>query len=131
MLGLHKVVNKISIIDIWQCSEYALSSEYTSVTQASVENSPSYIFNRFLSIPWALSMLRFKYTRVVNMPRLLIVLCKLYFKDSQYCMSWGFFFVISRNKKKLPHSFIMQNYQYKGLQLFKERHWNICRNSLF
>ena len=33
------------------------------------------------------------------MPRLLIVLCKLYFKYSQYCMSWGVFFVISRNKK--------------------------------
>ena len=32
MLGLHMVLNKITILDIWQCSEYASSSEYASVT---------------------------------------------------------------------------------------------------
>ena len=60
---------KFSIIDIWQGSEYALSSEYTSVTLGCVENSPPYMFDRFLSIPWALNMLELEYARVVNMPR--------------------------------------------------------------
>ena len=40
---------KFSIIDIWQGSEYALSSEYACVTQGSEENSPLYMFDRFLS----------------------------------------------------------------------------------
>ena len=31
-------------MDIWHSSEYALSSEYASVTQGSVENTPSYMF---------------------------------------------------------------------------------------
>ena len=79
---------KFSIIDISQGPEYALNFEYTSATQGSVENSQSYIFDRFLSFPWALNMLGLKYTRAVIMPRLNMVLCKLYFKDSQYCMSW-------------------------------------------
>ena len=39
------------------------------LTQGSAENSPSYMFDRFLSIPWALNMLGLKYTKVVNMPR--------------------------------------------------------------
>ena len=30
------------MIDIWQGSEYASSSDYVSVTQGSVENDPSY-----------------------------------------------------------------------------------------
>ena len=33
MLGLHIVPNKILHIDIWQGFEYALNSEYVSVTQ--------------------------------------------------------------------------------------------------
>ena len=76
MSGLHKVLNKIfcdrylavlwiclgfwichgskikfSIINNWEGSEYASSSENNSVTQGSVEKSPSYMFGRFLSIP--------------------------------------------------------------------------------
>ena len=43
--------------------------------------------DKFLSIPWALNMLVLKYTRVVNIRRLHMVLCKLHFKDSQYPMS--------------------------------------------
>ena len=45
-----------------------------SVAQGSVENSPSYMFDRFLSIPWALNMLGCEYIRVVNMARLHMVL---------------------------------------------------------
>ena len=78
--GYTRLEIKFYIIDIWQGSEYASSSEYTSVTQGSVENNPSYIFHRFPSIPWALNMLELQYTRVVNTPRSLMVLCKLYFK---------------------------------------------------
>ena len=63
---------KFFIIDIWQGSQYASSSEYTSVTQGSVENSSSYMFVRFLSIPWALNMLGLEYTRVVNIPRVCV-----------------------------------------------------------
>ena len=37
---------KLSIIDTWEGSEYASSSEYTSVTQSSVENSSSHMFDR-------------------------------------------------------------------------------------
>ena len=33
---------KFFIIDIWECSEYAFSSEYATDTQGSVENDPSY-----------------------------------------------------------------------------------------
>ena len=57
----------------------------TSVTQGFVENSPQYIFGKFLSIPYSFGMLRLKYTRVVNMS---MVLCKLCFNDSQYWMPW-------------------------------------------
>ena len=53
---------KFPIINIWQGSEYASSSENTSVTQGSVENSPSYMFDRFLSIPWALDLIILEYT---------------------------------------------------------------------
>ena len=83
MLGFRKAVNKIFQIDICQGSEYASICEYTSLPQGSEENSPSYIFDWFLSIPWALNVLRLEYTRIVNMPRLHMVLCRLYFKDSQ------------------------------------------------
>ena len=84
MLESQKVVNKIFYQNIWQGFEYASSSENTSVTQGSVENSPSYMFDRFLIIHWALSLPGLEYTRVGNMPRLHMVLRKLYFKDSQY-----------------------------------------------
>ena len=62
----------------------ALRSENTSVTQASVENILSYMFNRFLIIHWDLCLPELEYTRVVNVQRLHMVLNKLYFKDSQY-----------------------------------------------
>ena len=39
-----------------------MSSEYTSLAQGSVESSPPYMFDRFLSIPWALNMLGINYT---------------------------------------------------------------------
>ena len=81
---------KFSIINIWQGYEYASSSENTSVTQGSLENSLSYMFDRFLSIPWSLSLQGLEYIRVVNMPRLHMVLGKLYFKDSQYFEYLGF-----------------------------------------
>ena len=51
------------------------------LTQGSVENSPPYMFKRFLSVSWALDMLGLEYTRVTNIPTLHMVLC---FKDSQY-----------------------------------------------
>ena len=41
-----------------------------SVTQGSVVNSPSCMFDKFLSIPWALNLPGLEYTRVVNIPRL-------------------------------------------------------------
>ena len=84
MLWSHKVVIKFSIINICQGSEYVSSSENTSVTQGSVENSLSYLFDRFLIIHWALNLPGLEYARIVNMPRLHMVQRKLYFKDSQY-----------------------------------------------
>ena len=62
MLGSRKVVNKIFHINIWQDPEYVSSSENTSVTQGSVENSLSYVFDRVLSIPWALNLIGLEYT---------------------------------------------------------------------
>ena len=79
--GYTRLWIKFTIIDIWQVSENAWSSQYTSVTQGSVKNSPSYMFGRLLNIPWALNMLGLEDTRVVNMLRLHIILRKLYFKD--------------------------------------------------
>ena len=78
MLRLLMVLSKFSVIDIWHGSEYA------NVIQGSVQNGPSYMFDRDLSIPWVISMLGHKYARVVNMTRLHRVLCKLHFKDSRY-----------------------------------------------
>ena len=79
MVGLQRVLCKLYSRD----SRY---SEYASVTQGSVENGPlpSYMFDRVLSITRVLKMLELEYTRVVNMPRLHMVMCKLYFKDSRY-----------------------------------------------
>ena len=50
----------------------------------SVENGPSYMFDRVLSIPPVLSLLGLEDTRAVNILMLHMVLCKLYFKDSWY-----------------------------------------------
>ena len=61
------ILNMLWILNMpRQGSEYASSSEYTSVTQSSEESSPSYMFDRSLSIPWALNMLGLEYARVVN-----------------------------------------------------------------
>ena len=43
------VLNMLRLDIIWQGSEYALSSEYACVSQGSEENSPLYMFDRFLS----------------------------------------------------------------------------------
>ena len=84
MLRLLMVLNKFSIIDIWHGSEYA------STIQGSVQNGPSYRFDRAFSIPRGINMLGHEYTRAVNMTRLHRVLCKLYFKDSRYFESFEF-----------------------------------------
>ena len=52
----------------------------TVLHMISVENGTSHMFDRVVSIPRILSMLRLEYTRVANMPRLHRVLCKLHFK---------------------------------------------------
>ena len=54
---------QLSIIDIWQGSEYVSSFEYASFTQDSVENSLSYIFDRVLSIYRVFIMLYFRDSR--------------------------------------------------------------------
>ena len=82
ILGSLKAVNKIFHINIWQGSEYASSSENTSATGFSRKQKPI-MFDRFLSIPWALNLPGLEYTRVMIIPRLHMVLRKLYFKDSQ------------------------------------------------
>ena len=84
MLGLHKILNKILHHRISQASEYASSSKYANVTQGSVKNGPSQMFDRVLSALRVLDMLRLKYAKAANMSRLHRVLCKLYFKDSRY-----------------------------------------------
>ena len=50
--------------------------------RVAIENGTSYMFDRVSSIPRILKMLGFEYTRVVNVPRLQRILCKLCFKDS-------------------------------------------------
>ena len=77
MAGLQRVLCKLYSRD----SRY---SEYASVTQGSVENSPSCMFDRVLSITQVLSMLGLEYTRAANMQRLHMAMYKLHFKDSQY-----------------------------------------------
>ena len=77
------------IIYIWQGSEYASVSEYTSLTQGSVENSQSFIFHRFLSISWAFNMLGLEYTRVLNIPKFFVncilkILSMLNVSSSEY-----------------------------------------------
>ena len=61
MSGLHKGLNKIFV--------------------ENVENVPSYMFDRVLSVPRVINMLGLEYTKFMNMARLHQVLCKLYFKD--------------------------------------------------
>ena len=57
---------KFPIIGIWQGSEYVSSSEYASVTQGSVENSPSYMLDRVWRIPRVINKLGLEYTKVLN-----------------------------------------------------------------
>ena len=61
ILGSRKVWRKFSLVNIWQGSEYASSSENTSVAQDFVENNPSYMTDRFLSIPWVLNLIKLEY----------------------------------------------------------------------
>ena len=42
------------------------------------------MFDRILSVSQVLNILGLEHTRIANIPRLHGVLCKLYFKDSQY-----------------------------------------------
>ena len=90
MLGLYTWFwIKFSVIDIWQCSVYAMSSEYVGVTQGFCKKWNILYVDRVLSIPRILTMLGLEYTRVVNMPRLCKVLRELYLKDSRlFWMSW-------------------------------------------
>ena len=69
---------KFPKIDIWLGSEYVSSSKYASFTQGSVENAPSYMFDRVLSIPQCAR------ASVVNFARLRRVLFKLCFKGLWY-----------------------------------------------
>ena len=84
MLRLHKVVNKIFhhryLTGFWICLKFW---KYQCYTEFCRKQSVS-IFDRFLSIPWALNRPGLEYTRLINMPRLHMFLCTLYFKDSQY-----------------------------------------------
>ena len=73
---------RFSIIDISHGSEYTSSSEYASVAQGFVENTPSYMFDRVWRIHRVPNMLGLGCTWVLNMARIHTVLCKLYFKDS-------------------------------------------------
>ena len=86
---------KILTIDVWQYSEYAWVSNMLGlhmaldkclhhrypISQGSLENDLSYMFDRVLNIAQVLSMVRLEYTRVVNIPRLHRILCKLHFKN--------------------------------------------------
>ena len=88
MSGFTRFWIKYFVIDVWQYSEYALDSEYATVLNMlgshKVVNKifhhkyltgfwiclefwkyqcyPSYMFDRFLSIPWALNLVGLKYT---------------------------------------------------------------------
>ena len=57
MLGSHKVVNKIFhhkyLTGFWICLEF---------WKYQVENNLSHMFDRFLSIPWALNLIGLEYT---------------------------------------------------------------------
>ena len=73
---------KFPKIGIGHGSEYTSNSDYGSFIQGSVENAPSYMFDRVLSIPRVLNLLGLEYASVVNIARLHRALCKLCFKDS-------------------------------------------------
>ena len=89
---------KYFMIDVWQYSEYAwvpnllglqvaldksLHHRYP-VSQGSLENDLSYMFDRVLSIPRVLIMVRLEYARVANISWLHRIRCKLYLKSSRY-----------------------------------------------
>ena len=87
---------KYFVIDVRQYSEYVLDSEYChSSKYARVTNlwiTFSIIDIWHVIHVWqvsenSLGSQYVKYTRVVNIRRLHMVLCKLHFKDSQYRMS--------------------------------------------
>ena len=84
MSGLHMVLNKIfydsCLTVLWICIGY------TKVLNMLGLRCVIHVlnFDRVLSIHRVLNMLVLEYTRIVNMPSLHRVLCKLYFKDSRY-----------------------------------------------
>ena len=110
MSGLHIVLNKIFHIGVWQYSEYDLDSQYAGVLnmpglhmvlnkifhhrylivfwiclefwicQCYTGLQRSTLFGSVLSIFPIFNMLGLKYTKVMDMPRLHIFLCKLYYK---------------------------------------------------
>ena len=90
------------------------------------------MLGRFLSIPWALNLPGLEYTRVVNMPRLHMVLRKLYFKDSQYfeCLEFwicqGFECIRSLNiiylrvlNKILHRKYLTRFWIYHGFKIWQ------------
>ena len=108
MSGLHKVLNKILLIDVWQYSEYALGSEYVTVLNmlGSHKVGNNIFHHKYLTGFWicfelwkyqcytefcrkarhtcltgfcVLNIQGLEYTRVVNMPKVHMVLHKLYF----------------------------------------------------
>ena len=64
------------MVDNWQCSKYASSSEYASVTQGFEVTSPSYMFDRALSIP-----------RVLNIPGLNIKGLWIWEGYTEFCVN--------------------------------------------
>ena len=71
MSGSHKVLNKIfrdRCLVVSQIFDRVLNMP--RVTQGFEENILSYLFDRFLSIPWALHMLGLEFIRVMNMPHI-------------------------------------------------------------
>ena len=84
ILRSHRVMNKIFhqkyLTGFWISFEFWKYQYFTGFCK----KQPPYILDRFLSIPWAVSLPGVEYRRVVNMPRLHMILHKLYFKDSHY-----------------------------------------------
>ena len=79
-----KVVNKTFDhrywAGFWICLEFWIYQCYTGFNW----KQPVIHVWQVSDSPWALSMLGLKWTSIANMPNLHMVLCKVYFKDSQY-----------------------------------------------
>ena len=92
MLGLRMVLNKILhntyLTRFSICLEFWIYQSYIGFCRKRC------IIYAWLSFEysWGSHYARLKYTRVVSMPRLHRVLCKLYFKDSRY-LKWIEFWI--------------------------------------